>query len=185
MFGSGKGCFLGSMVYPIGLPMIAENIDFFIAFLFNWPERHVMVSQLQSTDPIFGRLGHDARVMKGRRNEDRVMDALIECQGILPEWFWTAYPGTPEQDGQGIDYVVETRDLGIVYLQIKSSERFANKFKRRQRRGGPRRDAARYSEFIAVATLDDRVVENEQVVARILQGLEKARQRIISHRTRN
>lgn len=67
-----------------------------------------------SVSKILGQLAN----AKGHNNEKKVVDA---CKNNLPKWIKDIRHGTPEEDCNGIDVVVET-DVGKIFLQIKSSK---------------------------------------------------------------
>ena len=58
----------------------------------------------------------------GKRNEQRILAALNDPFARLPGWFASCRPSTAEEDARGIDVVIDTFDLGLAYLQVKSSE---------------------------------------------------------------
>lgn len=74
-----------------------------------------------------GQLG----MQKGKRAEQRALSALTHS---LPHWAQTARLATHEEDGRGIDIVIETLRLGDLYVQIKSSRNGARQYRRRRRR---------------------------------------------------
>ncbi|MDP1625225.1 MAG: hypothetical protein Q8L64_05690 [bacterium] len=127
---------------------------------------------LTRTSRLFSLVGHEAVVRKGRETEVRVLDALMERQNKLPEWFHTVYPATPDQDHKGIDYVIETHDLGKVFLQVKSSEHFARRFRFKQSR-------RRYNRFIAVVVILEHM-DNGRIVESVIRSIEKSRSLIMA-----
>lgn|SRR5579885_790227 len=68
---------------------------------------------------------------RGALAEDKVVEAL---QDDPPGWLVSARKGTPEEDKQGRDVIVETSDLGPFYLQVKSSKTGAKNFDKHQDR---------------------------------------------------
>lgn len=59
---------------------------------------------------------------RGKRAEDLVFQAFGDAAIDAPAWFKGLRRPTPEQDAfQQIDVIVETHDLGELYIQVKSS----------------------------------------------------------------
>lgn len=66
---------------------------------------------------------------RGRRSEDLVFEAFAERPPDAPAWFKCLRRPTLEQDRfQQIDVIVETLDLGEIYIQVKSSLTGLRKF---------------------------------------------------------
>ncbi|MFA6429840.1 MAG: putative dsRNA-binding protein [Patescibacteria group bacterium] len=63
------------------------------------------------------------RAKFGRENEQRLLDILRQPTLPLPAWITGVRAATPEEDRKGIDVVVDTCDVGHIYLQVKSSVR--------------------------------------------------------------
>jgi hypothetical protein len=68
---------------------------------------------------------------RGARAEARVVAALRRA--TRPWWILDARRAHASEDRTGIDVVVETSDLGKLFLQVKSSECGAAKWRRRHR----------------------------------------------------
>ncbi len=68
---------------------------------------------------------------KGDANEDRVRAALMRPR--RPWWLIEARRASGAEDHRGIDVVVETVDRGRLRLQVKSSPRGAEKWRRTHR----------------------------------------------------
>lgn len=69
---------------------------------------------------------------RGRRSEDLVFEAFAERPPDAPAWFKCLRRPTLEQDRfQQIDVIVETLDLGELYIQVKSSLTGLRKFEER------------------------------------------------------
>ena len=70
-------------------------------------------------------------------NEGRLIEILrASAPGRCP-WFESVRHATPKQDmHEGVDVIVETKDVGRIYVQVKSSEFQASLF--RKKRSGPR-----------------------------------------------
>lgn len=77
-------------------------------------------------------LGHAGNA-RGRANEERLLASLLRLGPSLP-WFVSARAGTPEEDRDGADAVVETNDVGKLFLQAKSSKAQARLFRASRRR---------------------------------------------------
>ncbi len=68
---------------------------------------------------VIGQRGMD----KGNVAEMRVHTMLNEPNNILPKWIVGASRVTKQQDGEHIDIIVHTKDIGDLYVQVKSNER--------------------------------------------------------------
>ena len=71
---------------------------------------------------------------RGQENERRFIAALTsnnDC--MLPLWLRSVRCATKDEDHHGIDAVLET-DVGKIFFQVKSSQRGAEKHRRRRRR---------------------------------------------------
>ena len=71
---------------------------------------------------------------RGWRAEQKAVDALSEPFPDRPSWFRSIRLGTEEEDHEGIDVVIETKDLGKLLIQVKSSQAGVKKFVERGRR---------------------------------------------------
>jgi len=69
----------------------------------------------------------------GQRQEELVVRAF-DAADSRPEWFRSIRLKDGDEDRRGIDVVIETRDLGCLMLQVKSSFRGAEKFASKGRR---------------------------------------------------
>lgn len=69
---------------------------------------------------------------RGRANEQRLCNACSKV-GKEVSWFKGARLATPEEDAKGADVVVETSDLGPLFLQAKSSKTGARAFRKKGR----------------------------------------------------
>ncbi|MBI4092778.1 MAG: hypothetical protein HY420_02535 [Candidatus Kerfeldbacteria bacterium] len=73
---------------------------------------------------------HQARAEVGRRREVRLVELLRDYLNHAkhhPPWMHNVELASEEQDIQGIDVVVKT-DVGDLFIQVKSSERFRYMF---------------------------------------------------------
>ncbi|MEI6396850.1 MAG: hypothetical protein WCO48_02145 [Candidatus Taylorbacteria bacterium] len=75
----------------------------------------------------------------GRANEDRTWAVLSRLMGSMekPEWLKSVRRATFSEDRYlATDFVIETNDIGPIFLNVKSSEWYADRFnnKRRSRR---------------------------------------------------
>jgi hypothetical protein len=66
--------------------------------------------------------------LRGRANEDKVFTALEEPGVFTPDWFQGVERPSDKQDLRGIDLIVKTRDVGKIFIQIKSSIIGMNRF---------------------------------------------------------
>lgn len=86
------------------------------------PSRKVPPKQRSS---VVNRLHQTIRELseeRGKRAEDLVFQAFSGTVRDAPEWFRCVRRPTPEQDRfRQIDVIVETLDLGELYVQVKSS----------------------------------------------------------------
>lgn len=73
------------------------------------------------------------RAEHGARNESAALRALQEPTFKRPTWFESARQATPEEDKRGIDIVITTTDVGLLFLQVKSSRVFALEFTDKRR----------------------------------------------------
>lgn len=69
---------------------------------------------------------------RGRANERHV--CLVLQRKSRPWWIKNVRMSTSDEDRLGIDVVVETFDMGDIFLQVKSSLRRAAEFKEKPRR---------------------------------------------------
>lgn len=63
--------------------------------------------------------------------EEQLIEALDQNKNPnleLPAWYVSSRLATPEEDHRGIDVVVQTKDVGCFFLQVKSSLTFVAKF---------------------------------------------------------
>ena len=74
----------------------------------------------------------DLTLEKGRRNEERFFEAMNDVSAKnLPPWILRAHRPTSKQDKyEGIDAIIETSDVGRLFVQIKSSTAGEEKFKK-------------------------------------------------------
>ena len=87
----------------------------------------------QAIGSFFRTLGQ-AENRKGYSAEDKVLDALLFYYNEEP-WIAFSRRATREEDlYHGIDIVVETRDIGKLFLQIKSSQIASRKYSEKRRR---------------------------------------------------
>ncbi|MEI6528285.1 MAG: hypothetical protein WCO10_01265 [bacterium] len=114
------------------------------------------------------RLGH-VELAKGKKAEERTFEAILKFAYGL-DWFKTVRFATKEEDTRGIDLVVETRDIGSLYVQVKSSWVAATRFKNHHPR-------------MVVAVLVIHFYEYEEVVwKKVLPKLLEVRQEIFRRR---
>lgn len=70
----------------------------------------------------------------GEANERRVLEAFQD-RALFPDWLAGVRRATNGEDARGIDVVFATRDLGKLFIQVKSSERRARDFSKAHARG--------------------------------------------------
>lgn len=68
---------------------------------------------------------------RGALSEDKVLEAL---RTNPPDWLVSARKGDKEEDRKGRDLVVQTRDHGDLYVQVKSSRAGARSFETQEGR---------------------------------------------------
>lgn len=67
--------------------------------------------------------------LKGKKNEEKFYCSFCVENFEKPAWFKTIRHGTPNEDNDGIDFVVETyTNPSFIFVQIKSSEVGKRKF---------------------------------------------------------
>lgn len=81
--------------------------------------------------------GRRARHTRGLTAEALVLKALGRAS--RPDWILEVRPATEAENARGIDVVIESRDRGTLLLQVKSSERYAAAWRRREAKRGKRR----------------------------------------------
>ncbi len=111
----------------------------------------------------------DAKRLKGVRNEERVLGLLLRRIGD-PTWLHAARKATPLEDQFGRDVVCVT-DVGTVYVQVKSSQHYADKFLAGYARG--KRGVA----LITLVVVDDEETE-DVLIERILADICKVRHQV-------
>ncbi|OHB25467.1 MAG: hypothetical protein A2542_00570 [Parcubacteria group bacterium RIFOXYD2_FULL_52_8] len=102
---------------------------------------------------------------KGMLREFDVLDACCFQDWAKPDWVLSIRPGSEEKDAQGIDFVMYTKDVGKIFIQVKSSHRGALRFMDEHPRN-PR--------HIVLIVVDDRA-NSVDIRRRIMDGAEKER----------
>lgn len=69
----------------------------------------------------------EPHVRIGRSHELLAAVCFDQCWSRMFPWVSRIRLGTPDEDAQGKDVVVETRDVGDIPIQVKSSRRFLKK----------------------------------------------------------
>ncbi|MFA6446079.1 MAG: hypothetical protein WCW14_02400 [Candidatus Paceibacterota bacterium] len=80
-----------------------------------------------------GNIIHQTECQYGHGKEERALRILLELQSdraLRLEWIASARLSTEDEDHQGIDIVVETIDIGKLFVQIKGSQKGRQKFLR-------------------------------------------------------
>lgn len=108
---------------------------------------------------------------RGKENERRLVASFEQYQGTLPSWFFAIYPATQEEDESGADAVIDTQDVGRLYLQVKSSQSGVRKFYKRRRK-----------KMIGVIVISDKQ-SNDDIVHVALSILESLRAKLLERRT--
>lgn len=104
---------------------------------------------------------------RGRTHEHRVEESFKSLVGT-PNWFRSISKSTQEQDRRGIDFIVETADMGSLYVQVKSSKTGKNEFKKRQ--------GARANK-IAIVIIRD-TDDHARIRAKVISSLMELRKRL-------
>jgi len=87
-----------------------------------------------STARSFLRTFGQAEMAKGLSAEEKAFQAAMFYYPRVP-WLKCPRKATREEDFlQGIDLVFETKDIGDLYIQIKSSQAAVNRYKEQRRR---------------------------------------------------
>ena len=78
-------------------------------------------------------------VTEGRRGNEKGLRAELRTINLLQThldlaWVRHIRKATKREDGRGIDVIVETFDIGPLYIQVKSSHRCAFDFLKRKRK---------------------------------------------------
>lgn len=112
-----------------------------------------------------------ARVVRGQISEERV--AEVCTAEAMPYWWflWSRKASRPE-DRQGIDWIVYTRDVGRILLQVKSSRAGEADFHRHSERFG-----RLYRIHVVVVKPD---MDREVVFGRVLGTLIRAREEALA-----
>ena len=111
-----------------------------------------------------------AENLKGFSAERKALETLFAHRGD-EKWIRLVRKGTREEDiGQGIDIVVETTDMGKLFIQIKSSKKGKEKFCEIRRRP-----------MIAVVVIE-RQDDLELIWQRLRQALLELRAKILAKR---
>jgi hypothetical protein len=111
-----------------------------------------------------------AKAAHGRCNERLAYNSFALAE-TLPSWFKDHREATKEEDEQGIDLVINSHDLGPLYIQIKSSRRGEIKFLDKGRR-------SRLIEVIVIRANETK----KMVLEKILEACEKIRTQILERR---
>ncbi len=78
----------------------------------------------------------EAGLLLGQANERRVVAAFNELNILLPPWLESVRAATREEDAKGFDVIFKTKDLGPIFLNVKSSDRNGRNFAWRQTQKG-------------------------------------------------
>ena len=98
-------------------------------------------------------------IERGQNAEDKVSRVFCrDRRAAWPAWLYGMRKGYPEEDRLGIDFMAET-DLGLIPLQIKSSERGVSEF----------RAHPRYTDDIVVVVI--KTGDTEEIVSTKVIGV--------------
>ncbi len=121
------------------------------------------------------KVAYEAGLRKGRENERKVIEAFETARVQTPRWFRGIDWAPQELDGDGVDFIVAS-DIGQLYLQIKSSDALADRFRTRQAR-------RRYNRYIAVVSTQG-CATPEDICHKVINAVGKKRAQLISERAR-
>ena len=111
---------------------------------------------------------------RGAHTEAMVQNLIVLYKHMLPDWIINVRKANLEEDFyQGIDLVVDS-DVGKIYIQIKSSSFYADKFLKAQALG-------RYNKFIGVFVFDNQKSQADNAEA-LLEKIREVRSRIVVNR---
>ena len=119
----------------------------------------------------------DVNLERGRRNEQRFLDAMKATHSPvkMPKWFIRGYHASKKEDRfEGKDAVIETTDAGKLFIQIKSSQAGAQRFKEKKK-------GKRYSFIGVIVIRDDDTIESIRLKTRKI--LSKLRQDVFAERS--
>lgn len=122
---------------------------------------------------ILGKLAYEAGLRRGSETECSIMNAFEEAKVATPKWFRGIEWAPKELDGKGIDFVVGS-DIGQLYLQVKSSNRLADKFRTRQ-------DRRRYNRHIAVVSTEG-CAAPEDICMKVFNAVARKRSKLLVER---
>lgn len=115
--------------------------------------------------PRAGMRKNTARFAKGMLREFDVLEACCFQDWDKPDWVVEIRPGTEVEDHQGIDFVMETKDVGKIFIQVKSSTWQAERFMAKHPRN---------PHHIILIVVDDRA-NSVDIRRRIMESAEKER----------
>jgi hypothetical protein len=119
---------------------------------------------------------HDISLERGRRNKERFFEAMKakDSSVEMPKWFVRAYHASRKEDlFEGKDAIIETKDVGKLFIQIKSSYAGAQNFLKGKH--------CKHHSFIGVIVIHDNDT-NESIRTRARRILSKLRQDILEKR---
>ncbi|OHA83402.1 MAG: hypothetical protein A2937_03710 [Candidatus Yonathbacteria bacterium RIFCSPLOWO2_01_FULL_47_33b] len=117
----------------------------------------------------------DITLARGRKAEDKFFEAMrTSASADMPRWFRSVRRPTFKEDRyEGKDAVIETTDVGKLFLQIKSSKAGETHFKKSRH--------SRRNKFISVIVILERdTLEDVRIKARV--ALSQLRQEILNKR---
>lgn len=107
----------------------------------------------------------------GERREEQLLDLLSQ---FSHSWVDTIRRSTREEDILGIDIVVQTKDVGNLYVQVKSSQNDARRFRKKHKQRDPEKYPA-----VAVVVFHD--AKSTFSVELCLSKIKQMRRDLIHH----
>lgn len=132
--------------------------------------------------PLLRQVVGEAARRKGNQTEESIMHAFEVAHVETPVWFRGIVHAPQKLDlEQGIDFVIAS-DIGDLYLQIKSSNLMANKFRCKQgRKAKPCQRRGRYSRHIAVVSTEGAATP-EEICKRVFHAVGRKREKLLVER---
>ena len=117
----------------------------------------------------------DISLCRGKNTEDRFFEAIrTSASAEMPKWFLRVRrPSLKEDRYEGKDAIIETTDVGKLFLQIKSSEAGAAHFRKGRH--------FQRNKFIAVIVIRESDT-SEDILAKTRNVLSQLRQEIFRNR---
>jgi len=112
---------------------------------------------------------------RGLSSEAAIPWAIENAKHILPSWIVLPIERASMalDFKHGIDYIVNTTDVGKIYIQVKSSELLAEKF---------RNEKGKYRRFTGIVVVDQKVNTPEEICLRVIRALEPIHEMLLRMR---